>query len=327
MAAELPDRFTRVLSPSLLTATRSVLLEAVQVYSKLLKVMLPALVIVKILQELGAIDFLGNLLGPVMSLIGLPAVMGVVWATTLMTNMFTGLVVFFQITGDLSLTVEQVTVFGTLMLMGHSLAVEGAIAKRAGVPYWVTTLLRAGGAFVLGGILHVIYSRLDLLQEPVAVVWRLEAGEDTLLAWLISQLQALVMIFFIILALILLMKLLRRIGIEKLIHLGLAPLLRFMGIGQQAANVTVIGVALGLTYGAGLLFRDLDNGVMSRRDGFLALCFLGLVHSLIEDTLLIMALGADLSGILWARLFFSIAVIAVLARVMAYVDNRSVVAR
>lgn len=38
---------------------------------------------------------------------------------------------------------------------------------------------------------------------------------------------------------------------------------------------------------------------MSQRDCFLALCFIGLVHSLLEDTLLIMALGAHLSGILF----------------------------
>lgn len=37
--------------------------------------------------------------------------------------------------------------------------------------------------------------------------------------------------------------------------------LRVLGIGQSAANVTVIGVVLGLSYGAGLLIRDLDAGV------------------------------------------------------------------
>ena len=89
--------------------------------------------------------------------------------------------------------------------------------------------------------------------------------------------------------------------------------------------MTVVGVALGLSYGAGLLIRDLDAGVMSRRDAYLALCFLGLLHSVIEDTLLIMALGADLSGILWARMIFAFVVIAVLARVLSYRDTRRTV--
>ena len=55
-------------------------------------------------------------------------------------------------------------------------------------------------------------------------------------------------------------------GLERWIHLGLLPLLTLLGIGRSAANVTVIGFTLGLSYGAGLLIRDVQNGVLSRRD-------------------------------------------------------------
>ncbi len=99
-----------------------------------------------------------------------------------------------------------------------------------------------------------------------------------------------------------------------MIHLALAPLLRVLGIGRSAANITVIGFTLGLSYGAGLLIRDVDAGGMTRRDSFLALCFLGLCHSVIEDTLLILLLGADLTGVLWARWLFACLIIAILSR-------------
>ena len=56
------------LSTFLLT-TRSVLRETAQVYWVLLKVMVPALVVVKLLQEWGAIDELGVLLSPAMSMV------------------------------------------------------------------------------------------------------------------------------------------------------------------------------------------------------------------------------------------------------------------
>lgn len=305
------------LSNCLLT-TRSVLWETAQVYWVLLKVMVPALVAVKLLQEWGAIDGLGVLLSPAMSLVGLPAIVGVVWATTLLTNVFTGVVVFLQIAGDMALTVEQVTVLGTMMLIGHSLPVEGAVARRAGVPWWVTIALRVGGALLLGGMLHIIYTKFDLYQMPAQVVIQLAPTDNSLESWAFAQLNTLALIFFIILTLIVLLKTLSALGLERMMHIGLSPLLRVLGIGQAAANTTVIGVALGLSYGAGLLIRDLGRGVMSRRDSFLALCFLGLVHSMIEDTLLIMAIGADLSGILWARLLFSIVVVALLARFVNY---------
>ena len=53
---------------------------------------------------------------------------------------------------------------------------------------------------------------------------------------------------------------------------------------------------------------------MSRRDIFLTMAFLGMCHSVIEDTLLIMLMGADLGAILWTRLAFAIVVTAVIAR-------------
>jgi len=44
------------------------------------------------------------------------------------------------------------------------------------------------------------------------------------------------------------------------------------------------------------------------------MAFLGLCHSVIEDTLLILLMGADLSAILWICLIFAIAVTAFIAR-------------
>lgn len=309
-----------------LQSARLHLIEAVQVYWHLLKIMIPALVIVKLLQTYGAIDWLGAQLAPAMSLVGLPALLGVVWATTLLTNIFAGLLIFSELSSNMALTIEQVTVLGTLMVIGHSIPIEGAVARRAGVPWSVTIVLRVGGALLLGTILHHTYSGLGIYQMPANISIRSEVLDDSLGSWLYAQFTALGLIFLVILALIIFLKVLKVIGLEKVIHILLIPILRVLGIGHAAANITVIGVALGLSYGAGLLIRDLDKGIMSRRDGYLALCLLGLLHSLIEDTLLIMAMGAELSGILWARLLFSITIMAILARFVTRRDDQETTA-
>ena len=54
------------------------LAESAHVYPKLLNVMVPTLLVVKLLQELGAVDVLGRMLSPIMTLVGLPDVLGVV---------------------------------------------------------------------------------------------------------------------------------------------------------------------------------------------------------------------------------------------------------
>ena len=55
---------------------------------------------------------------------------------------------------------------------------------------------------------------------------------------------------------------------------------------------------------------------------FFSLVLMGLAHSLIEDTLLMVAVGAHYSGILVGRLVFALAVTFVLVRVLAKVPDR-----
>lgn len=283
-------------------------------YFVLVRLMVPALVIVKALDMIGGTRLLAGLLEPVMRLVGLPAEVGIVWAAAMLTSIYTGLAVFADMSLNTPLSVAQVSVLGTMILVAHSLPVEGAVAKATGVPWAATLLIRLGGALTVGSLLHAWYSGTGTLQEPAVMLWRPESTDPTLLAWAIAQLRALAMVFVIILTLMALLRLLKALGVERLMHALLAPLLRVIGIGREASNVTIIGFTLGLSIGAGLLIREARTGHLSRRDIFLTMAFLGLCHSVIEDTLLILLLGADVSAILWTRLVFAIAVTALLAR-------------
>lgn len=288
--------------------------EVFAVYFALLKILVPALVVIKLLELVGAIQWLAAGLSPLMDLVGLPGDLGIVWATALMTNIFTGLVVLFEVWGENGYTVADMTVLGALLLTGHALPVEGAVAKRAGVPWWVILTLRIGGGLVFAGILSQIYRLQGWGQNLAQIGWRPDTPSGLWLDWFIAQGQSLLVIFGVITALMVVLRLIRRLGLEDILHDLLSPLLRVLGIGKAAANVTVIGTTLGLSYGAGLLIRDLDRGIMSRRDSFLALCFLSLCHSVIEDTLLILLLGTDLWAILGVRLVFAFVVVAIIAR-------------
>lgn len=288
--------------------------EAVAVYLTLLKILVPALIVVKVLESVGFTDWLAAALAPLMAALGLPESLSIVWAATLLTNIYAGMVVFFDVAADQSLTVAQITVLGTMMVVAHGLPVEGAVARRAGVPWWFTLLLRIGGALILGRLLHLAYQSAGWLQQANRLAWRPEHQGSGFVDWLWSQIQMLLIVFFVILALITLLRMLRALGIERFIHALLFPLLRLLGIGREAANTTIIGITLGLSFGAGLLIRDADSGRLAARDALLTLSFLGICHSLIEDTLLVMLLGADLTGILLARVLFGFVVIALLAR-------------
>jgi hypothetical protein len=298
----------------LMSALRALMRDVLSVYWPLLRVMVPTLLAVRVLSELGATEGLGRVLSPVMQLVGLPDAMGLVWAATMLTNLYTGLAVCFDLMSEVPLTVAQVSVLGTLLLVAHALPVEAAIARAAGVPVWATLTLRIGGALVLGAVLNAVYTAGGWLAGPATPVWQPAPVPEGWAPWLLAQGQMLLWVLVVISALMAVMALMRALHVERLLHAALAPVLRLIGIAPAAANITVVGATLGITLGAGLLLKDVRAGVLSRRDVFLALGFLGLFHSVIEDTLLVALMGAHMSAIVWARLAFALVVIALLAR-------------
>ncbi len=287
-----------------------------QVSFTLFKLMIPVIIVVKIFEELGAVEYLGFMLSPVMHTVGLPESMGFVWATTMLTNIYGGMLVFFYVQQGEVLTIAQVTILSILMLQSHALPIEARIAQQAGVRLRVTLLLRVGGGLVLAFIMHHIYQFYDLLQEPMTLIWQPEMPEPGLLAWGVSQVESLIMIQVIIVILLTVLKLLKIAGIERLMALLLRPVLRLVGIGREATTITIVGVTLGLSFGGGLLIKEARAGHVAKRDIFASMSLLALCHSIIEDTLLVTVLGADLSGVLWARLLFTFVFIGVLTRVL-----------
>jgi len=289
---------------------------------ELLKIMIPISIIVKILGELGLIDIAGDFLAPIMKVVGLPGDFGLVWATTMITNIYGGLVVFFSLSVKNSLTVAQVTVLGTMILVAHTLLIESRITQKAGVRLWYMLSLRVLGAFILGWILNTIFTSFNLYQNESVLLWKQTYENSSIFYWLIGECKNYFMIFIIILSLLFLMKILRKSGTINHLNNFLEPILKSLGMSKDAAPVTIIGMTLGLAYGGGLIIKEVKSGFLSKKDAFLSLSLMGLSHSLIEDTLLMLAIGASIFGIFFARLLFTIAVMVVLIKFVTHLSKR-----
>jgi hypothetical protein len=303
-------------------AIKDWLIEVWLIYWALIKIMVPVLLIVRVIELLGWIEVLGKFIEPLMGMVGLPGETGLVWMANMFGNIYAGMAVFYQLGLAGQLTIAQVSVLGALMLLAHSLPIEVMIARATGVSVWFTLLLRIGGALVLGMILHITYSYFYLLQEPAPMLWQPQITSSTWINWFATQGKTLVAALLIITGLTLLIRVLRFIGVEKIIHALLSPVLRILGISIKASNIMIIGLTLGLSFGGGLLIKEARSGKVDAKDVFLTMAFLGLCHSLIEDTLLILLLGADLTTALWVRLAFSLLVIVVLARIAKRVSTQ-----
>lgn len=289
--------------------------DAADVWLTLVKVMAPIIVAVKVLTELDLVRYLALPLSPVMGLAGLPADLGLAWATGMLVNIYSGLFVYAGLLPLVTpLTAAQVTTFATMMLIAHNVLVEGRIARQCGLNMTLQIVLRFCGALLCGMLMHAFFEATGSLSEPAAMLWIPREAPATLAAWAWNEVRNLVAVFGIVLALMALMRVLHAAGVTRLLNACLRPVLRLMGIGDNAATITVVGLGLGIAYGGGLIVHEVRGGKVPPRDVFGSLSLMGLSHALIEDTLLMTLIGAHLGGALWARLVFSVIMVMLLIR-------------
>jgi spore maturation protein SpmB len=313
---------------TLIRFLRATLLEGLSTYWMLVKVMIPVMVIVRILVELGALPILAVVFEPLMGLVGLPPELGLVWATVLLVNIYGGAAVLLALLPEVDLTTAQMTVMGTMILIAHSLPLEQRVSQRAGVGFVFSSLLRIGGALACGALMDQGYKALGWLQTPVDA--SLLAGdaapahEQGWTDWALTNLHSLGMILLIVVGLVLLLRVMDKAGVTRLLTAALAPILGAVGIGGRAMPLTMVGILLGLSYGGALIIKEGQAGTIPRKDLFLSICLLSLCHSLIEDSLFIMALGADWTGVVAFRVVFTLVVIWSLSRIYGLLPSRAV---
>jgi hypothetical protein len=226
------------------------------------------------------------------------------------------MVVFYQLADGNTYTVAQISTLSLLSLLSHALPVEGAVAKLVGVSWRLTVLLRIVGSYLLAFVSMWLMRLFDFGEQSSVMLWQPSAQDNSLGSWLISQLEMLIGILFILAALMAFLRMLTFIGFDNVLAWLLRPLTKMLSIGKQATNVTIIGLMLGLSFGAGLMIDESRKGSIEPRDMKIAVCFLGLCHSIIEDTFLMLLLGADVIPILLGRIVFSVLVVAVVARLV-----------
>ena len=114
--------------------------------------------------------------------------------------------------------------------------------------------------------------------------------------------------FFIVCIIVIILEILKKIGIEKLFEIIFIPPLKLFGIQKEAMNIIIVGMTIGIQYGGGMLIKDVKSGKIDRQSVFLSVSLLNLLHAIIEDTILMALIGGHISGILFARIIFSLIV-------------------
>ena len=247
-------------------AVTGLLAEVWSISRDLFKIMIPILLLVKALELAGFTTYLASLIAPLMAPLGLPAEMGIVWAGTLISNIYTGMVLFVTEPAAAALTGQQVTVLGILMLVAHSLPVELRVAQKIGVSLPLGLVLRLLAAYAAAWLYFQLASRIEPAALPAKTLWEPAIEQQSLLQWFVAQGELLVQIVLIIAALVVLLRLIRVLKLDRVIHFFLRPVLPWLGITPRAVNITLVGMTLGLTYGGGLLIQESRSGNLGTQE-------------------------------------------------------------
>ena len=256
----------------------------------------------KILAELDWIRYLALPLEPVMQLTGLPADLGIAWATGIMGQFLFGAD---RLHRPAARTAAADHGAGH-DACGHDAhraqhPRRGRIAAQCGVSFIGQAVIRLVVAVIGGVIVHTSCQAFGLAGYARPHRLYPFAGRQPVLVGARGS-PDLVSIFCVIFFVMLLQRFLRYLKVADLVGRALAPALRVLGMRPAAATAMIVGVITGIVYASGVILKEVRSGEMSRHDVFSCMTLMGLAHAIIEDTCLMLLIGAHIGGIFFLRL-------------------------
>lgn len=288
-------------------------LEALALYWVLVKLTIPVAVVTQFLIEIGAVRAMAPAFSPVMSVFGLPPELAIAWITGLLVGLWGAVVVLFTLVPVSEFSVADMTVFSALLLFAHGLPIEQRIIQKVGPTLIVTTFIRLAGAMIYATILHQIFDAAAILSEPIKPAWIPKSEGSGWVNFFYGTAETMLWMLIILVALAWTLELFKRSGIMNTINNFIAPLFKLAGIRGDANSLVAVGLLLGISYGGGLLIKEAKNGNIPPRQIYLSCIFMGFAHSIIEDTVIVIALGADFTSVFFGRIIFSILATALIS--------------
>ena len=283
--------------------------ETTKIFWILFKVILPVVIVIRALELIGAIPFLAKFLEPLTSFIGIDGSLGLVWMAAILVNIYAGLAAFASLQAIFDYSVAETTILGLIILIAHSLPIEVAIAKKSRISWIFNLSFRFINAVVAGKILNLIFTKYKLFNKPNQSVLQVPNELVSNFEWATLQIQNFFIIFLIIFFIISTINILKVLGVWSLIINIMKIPLSYLGMSEKVANIILIGLTLGISFGGGFLIEESKKNNISKKDILLSLSFLSLCHSIIEDTILILLLGSHISGILFFRFIYTVIII------------------
>jgi hypothetical protein len=296
---------TQTASARLLPTVWTAVIAGVKTTLSLAWIMVPVSLAVALLDWTGILTFLAGLLAPLMKLLGLPGEAALVLVSSVLLNVYSAIAVI----ENLSLSMREITILAIMTIVAHNLPIETAVMKKTGSSAMKMMVLRLGWALALGFALNVVLP----LDEPAGTALVVELARPGFLSmvgsWGRSTIGMMGMILILVCIIMTAQRLLEEFKVTNFLSRLLSPLLRVFGLGDETSFLWLVANVAGYTYGAAVILDRVKNGKMKPQDADLFNHHACLSHSLLEDTILYLAIGVPLFWLVIPRLMAATVVV------------------
>lgn len=275
----------------------------------LLKLIIPISLAVRLLQFSGLLDYVSVVLNPLFQAVGLPGSSSIAFVCSIFLPLYAPIAII----SSLGMSIRQMTILAIMCLISHNTLVESAVQKRTGSSYFFMLGLRIGMSFLAAFIWNVVLPQDMGSANTVAHLPILEITfSQVMTSWLVGTAELSVKIALIVTGLMIFQRLLEEFHIMDVISRICAPMMRFMGLSKNCSFLWFVANIVGLTYGSAILIEEVEAGKLSRPDARMLNNHLAISHSLLEDTLIFVAIGVPILWITLPRVLLAIAAVWVI---------------
>ncbi len=254
----------------------------------IIKLVIPIYVLADILYYYNTLDSVAFLFEPFTSVLGLPAEA----ALSIISGIFLNLYAAVAFAAPLDMSPHQWSVLALFLGICHSLVVENVIMKKMGISSLYSYALRLLAGLSVAYIASVMPSDWfgSSLGGGTFEPKHYADFYDLISSSLKGAVLLTIKIVMLISVLIFVMEWIKSRAFFK----------------NSAKNLSqgftmIVGVILGITYGAGILIKEKQSGSLGKYDIFYIGTFLMICHAIIEDTLLFAIFGADVVMVIAIR--------------------------
>ena len=260
----------------------------------ILKLIVPIYILADLLFYYNLFSHITFIFKPLVELLGLPQEA----ALAIVSGLFLNLYAAIAFAAPLGLGAKEWTILAVFLGIAHGLIVETEIMKRLGLSRVYSILLRLGVGLLVGGLtsklpeswFSSILNQATITSTQTVYQSVFDLLQNSLYDSLSLSLKVIILVSLLIFTLDFIKSL---------------PMIEKHSQKVNSGFSIMVGVILGITYGAGILIAEYENGALKKKDILFIGTYLMICHAIIEDTLLFVIFGANLWLIVGLRLLFA----------------------